>query len=44
VEGVLRFLNRQQIVNSAANYLELEITGIGGAPKRLFRWNIKEPG
>lgn len=41
VEGVLRFVQRREIMNSHPGYLELQIDGVAGVPHRRFRWEAK---
>ena len=41
VEGVLRFAQRREILSPRPTYLELQIDGVAGVPRRLFRWEAR---
>lgn len=41
VEGVLRFAQARRIMVPSPAYLELQIEGVAGVPRRSFRWESK---
>ncbi len=41
VEGLLKFVGRDRILNSGASFLEMRMAGVAGVPSRTFRWNLQ---
>jgi hypothetical protein len=39
IAGVLRFAQGREIMKTQPAWLELQLEGIGGVPKRTFRWD-----
>jgi hypothetical protein len=41
VAGVLRFAQGREVMKPRPAYLELQIDGVAGVPRRSFRWDAK---
>lgn len=41
VEGLLKFVGRDRILNTGASFLEVRMTGVAGVPSRTFRWDLQ---